>query len=231
MDEFFYPPPDSQFPDWLKNFVTKVTPHVDTIGITTDEQSKLTTIKDALVFTGERIATYEGARLEFVRTRQFILYGDETNELLQKVVYEEQPAVKTEPAQAPAKCKPFIHNLVLRVRNCPGLNENQKKEMGAMPKPRSESEAQAVVKGSVVNGLPVLECKLYGLNGFEIWRRPTGTPTFAYFDRSASNTYTDDSELPEGLNAVQYDYQIRLIDSDNEPATRFSNTVTLTKTA
>ncbi len=147
------------------------------------------------------------------------------------MVYEAQPGAVVAPAAVPPKCKPFVHNLVLRARNCIGLNEIQKQEMGVMPKPKPDPTIQAVVKGEVVNGQPVSEVKLYGTNGFEIWRAVTGTNEFIYFDRSASNTYTDESPLPPGLLAVQYDYKVRLIGPDNVPVTGFSDVVTLTKTA
>lgn len=231
MEDNYYPPTDSQYPDWLENYTNKVAAFVTAIGISSTEETKLKLIRDALVFTSGRASTYDDARLEFVRTRQIILNGDETNALLEEVAFEPQPAVVAAPSPAPPNVKPFIQNLVLRTRNCPTLNELQKKELGVLPKPRPVPEVQAILKGQVVNGLPVLEARLYGLPAFDLWRSLTGQNDFAFLNRIIGNTYTDDSPLPQGLTAVQYDYKMRLIGTDNEPASDFSNVVTLTKTA
>ncbi|MBI1227953.1 MAG: hypothetical protein GC192_22165 [Bacteroidetes bacterium] len=231
MEEYNYPPSDSHYSKWLQNYTPKAIELAATIGFSSQETDKLTLITNALVFSDERAGAYETARFDFIRTRQVILNGDETNPVLATVDWEQQPAVVVAPDPAPANVKAFIQNLVVRTRACPALSEMKKKEMGVLPKPRTTPEAQAILKGSVVNGQPVLTATLYGQKGFEIWRRVTGTPSFAYFDRSAGNTYTDDSSLPDGLAAVQYDYQVRLIGDDNVPVTDFSSIVTLTKTA
>ncbi len=231
-EEFYYQPTDAQFSDWLENFTPQAETNASIIGYSASEIAKLKIITAALGYCDERSGSYENARLEFIGTRQIILNGDENNKLLTSVVYPNQvKETDTVPEQAPPNAKAFIQNLVQRARICPELNDVQKKEMGILPKPKSVPTLEAVLKGQLVNGRPVLECKLLGTNGFEIWRRVTGAGDFEYFDRSADSSYTDDSALPQGLSAVQYDYQARLIGADNEPVTEFSNTVTLTKTA
>lgn len=215
----------------MANFTPKATVLATTLGFTVDEVAKLALINDALTFTNSRIEAYDNARSEFIRTRQIILNGDETNPVLPEVIFEEQPAVVVPPDPAPANCRAFIQNLVVRTRACPTLSEMKKKEMGVLPKPKSAPEVQAVLKGEVVLGLPVLECKLYGYSVFEIWRSVTGMNEFINLGFRVGNTYTDDTPLPPGLAAIQYDYKIRLLGSDNVPVTEFSNVVTLTKTA
>lgn len=231
IEEFFYPPPDSQFSKWLQNFTPKAITLAATIGYTTAETDKLTLITNALVFCDGRSTNYDAGRLEFIRTRQIILYGDETNPVLANVEYEPQVAVITVPAEAPANVRAFINNLVQRARLCPTLDVNKKKEMGVLPKPRPESEPQANIKGTVVNGVPVLEVKLYGYPAFELWRSLTGQNEFSLLSLVIGTTYTDDSPLPPGQTAVQYDYKMRIIGVDNEQITGFSDIVTLTKTA
>ncbi len=231
MEEYFYPPPDSQFPAWLANYTPKAIALAAIIGLTPDEVAKLIVINNALSFTAGRINAYDNALSEFIRTRQIILNGDLTNQMLEAVEFEDQPAVVVPPTAAPANIKAFIQNLVVRTRACPTLNEMKKKEMGVLPKPKSVPTLQAVLKGELVLGQPVLECKLYGYSVFEIWRKVTGTGDFVYLDFRVGNTYTDNTPLPPGLTAVQYDYKIRLLGDDNVPVTDYSNVVTLTKTA
>lgn len=231
MEEFFYPPPDPQFSKWLQNFTPKAIALATTIGFSTAETDKLTLIMNALVFCDSRSTNYENGRQEFVRTRQIILYGDEGNALLAVVEYEDQVPVITVPAEAPANVRAFINNLVQRTRLCPTLDANKKKEMGVLPKPRPEADVQANLKGTLVNGVPVLEVKLYGYAAFELWRSLTGHNEFVLLNLVIGNSYTDDSPLPPGQTAVQYDYKMRLIGIENEPVTGFSEVVTLTKTA
>ena len=231
MEDHFYPPPDSQYPGWLANFTPKAIALAAIIGFTPDEVAKLIVINNALSFTVDRINAYDNALSEFIRTRQIILNGDQTNQMLEAVEFEDQPAVVVPPTAAPANIKAFIQNLVVRTRACPLLNEMKKKEMGVLPKPRPVPTVQAVLTGELVLGQPVLECKLYGYSVFEIWRKVTGTSDFVYLDFRVGNNYTDNTPLPPGLTAVQYDYKIRLLGDDNVPVTDYSNVVTLTKTA
>jgi len=231
MEEFFYPPLDSQYSKWLQNFTPKAITLAASIGYTTAETDKLTLIMNALVFVDARAVLYYESYLEFVRTRQTIIHGDESNAVLDLVPFEPQPAVVVAPDPAPANIRAFIQNLVMRARVCATLTEIKKKEMGVLPKPKAETEPQANLKGSLVNGVPFLEVKLYGFSAFELVRSLTGLNEFSLLGLIIGNSYSDNSPLPPGQTAVQYDYKMRIIGIDNEPVTGYSDVVTLTKTA
>lgn len=228
---FFYPPPDPHFSEWLQNYTPKAIAHAAIIGLTTAETDRLTNITNALVFCDDRTTQYDNARKEFARTRQIIINGDETNSLLTNVEYKIQVPVIVVPAQALANSKAFIYNLVQRTRFCPNLDVNKKTEMGVMPKPKPEMEPKANLKGTLVNGVPYLEVKLYGYAAFELWRSPTGLNKFSLLGLIIGKSYSDKSLLPPGQKAVQYDYIMRIIGIENETVTGFSEVVTLTKTA
>lgn len=232
-NEFFFPPPrTSDNAPWFQNFVTVLSPIISDFDITQLEMDDLEADNTAFQFVVERQDEYDRQYSSFLDTRNIIWTGDPNNPNLAVISVPKQPEVLV-PSPPPVRTNiyPRLKSLVLRLRQHPKMTEVLAKELGILPKPQSSEQASnyhPVLNGSVQNGQAVLDCPVRGYAGYEIWRAIGGSNEFAYFDKSVGRIFTDTTPLPDGITAQLQSYRVRMLDSNNQPAGQWSNTVTLT---
>lgn len=228
--EFFFPPRPSEYPAWLENFYTVLDQNKVLLGIATDDLTYLNKARLSLNYYGKCIHNYSEFASKVVHTRNIFIYGDPDNAELGPMGFPVPPTAPTVPTDDVA---PNIHvwitTYVGRLRKNPNMNTVLSKALGIDSRPTSSYNGEPpYLKGQIVNGQAQLNCPLKNAKGYEVWRKDAPGEPFRKINTSTARYYVDTAELPDGINAAQWTYIVRLVGIDNEPMGLPSNEVTLT---
>ncbi len=226
---YYFPPKPSEYPGWLENFYTVLDGYKVLLAIATGDMTYLNTARLGLNYYAKCVTSYDEFSSKCVGTRNIYIYGNPENPGQGPLGFPVVPAGPTVPVD---QVSPNIHEWIVtfvgRLRKNPEMTPVISKALGidSRPNPNYNGEPP-VLKGKVVSGQAQLNCPLKNYKGYEVWRQDTPGGTFVKVGTSLSRFYTDASELPEGINAAQHTYVIRMVANDNVPVGLVSNEVSL----
>ncbi len=231
---FYFPPDRGERGEYMENLEKHLLPVHKDYDITVTEMTNFSADTKWMVFVMGRIAKYNKAASDYIKTRDTSWLGDPDNENLALTTAEPQPLpVEEVPPGVAPKIYARLKSLVFRLRDHPNMTATVAKKMGLDTWPTtalSKENFNPKLTGKAEMGEGVLDCPVRGFSGYEVWAADSETGEYVLIGVSVGRKYIDKRPIAKGEVAEVRYYKVRMLNSSNTPIGEYSTSLKLTLT-
>lgn len=215
-EEFYFPPSNPRYANWLTNFSTTLTGLSEELSISADVLRAVQADQAALAFSELMVVQFKELQASFISTRNVFVSGSPDHKVLQTVSWPDIPKFGTPPPSVEPEMEVRHKNLVMTLRNHPKMTPDMAKSLGILTKPKSKVDPATYRPELTVTinpqGRAILKTPMHNFKAYRIFRKlPNQLDPVKIYD-SITTTFIDTIEGEAGLR----DYYIQMLDNNAE---------------
>lgn len=221
----YLPTADADKSAWLKNFAAKLPQYATTLGLATTDTAGVTADSAMVVFALDQVEIFKKETAKRVAYKNSLFDGEIGSAL---GAFPSTGAAPTPPAVVPAGVFKRTAKLVQRIKNHTNYTQAIGEDLGIESHItlRSAEILKPEIKITLDAGHPVLKWKKGKTTAADLYVDRSDDKGFVFLATATVPQYTDNTELPHGINTALWNYKAIYKIGDDQTG-EFSNPVSI----